>query len=238
VGHISATGTRSGNRRFAKNPESAIDSIILTNHHEKGLFCLHTSLDGQARRTRLVSSRAAIGNYKFATPSRTEHQRLVRGTRKLLPRKDVENSHEWWLRSRSERLPVSSSTKSDRQRPQPKRLERGPRPCRLRHRPCGSPRRASTSVRMRGSSLVISSQSIASHYIRNLREEVRKGIRGRLKQGLYPFKAFIGYLDQGGGKPKIADPERASLNPPVHSSCTQRQSSRCIPSLQNFMRKA
>ena len=52
---------------------------------------------------------------------------------------------------------------------------------------------------------------ISAHYIRNLREEVRKGIRGRLKQGLYPFKAFIGYLDQGGGKPKIPDPERASF---------------------------
>jgi site-specific DNA recombinase len=50
---------------------------------------------------------------------------------------------------------------------------------------------------------------ISAHYIRNLREEVRKGIRGRLKQGLYPFKAHIGYLDQGGGKPKIPDPERA-----------------------------
>jgi DNA invertase Pin-like site-specific DNA recombinase len=50
---------------------------------------------------------------------------------------------------------------------------------------------------------------ISAHYIRNLREEVRKGIRGRLKQGLYPFKAFTGYLDRGGGKPKTPDPERA-----------------------------
>jgi DNA invertase Pin-like site-specific DNA recombinase len=50
---------------------------------------------------------------------------------------------------------------------------------------------------------------ISAHYIRNLREEVLKGLRGRLKQGLYPFKASTGYLDQGGGKPKIPDPERA-----------------------------
>lgn len=50
---------------------------------------------------------------------------------------------------------------------------------------------------------------IASHYIRNLREEVKKGIRGRLKQGLYPLAAPLGYLDQGGGKPKIPDPIRA-----------------------------
>jgi site-specific DNA recombinase len=50
---------------------------------------------------------------------------------------------------------------------------------------------------------------ISAHYIRNLREEVIKGLRGRLKQGLWPFKAFIGYLDQGGGKAKIPDPQRA-----------------------------
>jgi DNA invertase Pin-like site-specific DNA recombinase len=50
---------------------------------------------------------------------------------------------------------------------------------------------------------------ISSHYIRNLREEVKKGIRGRLKQGLYPLAAPLGYLDQGGGKPKIPDPSRA-----------------------------
>lgn len=50
---------------------------------------------------------------------------------------------------------------------------------------------------------------IAAHYVRNLREEVIKGMRGRLKQGLFPFRAYTGYLDQGGGKPKIVDPERA-----------------------------
>ncbi|WP_051244966.1 recombinase family protein [Thalassobaculum salexigens] len=50
---------------------------------------------------------------------------------------------------------------------------------------------------------------IASHFIRNLRDEVKKGMRGRLKQGLYPFRAPTGYLDQGGGRPKIPDPERA-----------------------------
>lgn len=50
---------------------------------------------------------------------------------------------------------------------------------------------------------------IAADYIRNLREETIKGITGRLKQGLYPFKAPIGYLDNGGGKVKTPDPERA-----------------------------
>lgn len=52
---------------------------------------------------------------------------------------------------------------------------------------------------------------IAAHYIRNLRDEVKKGIRGRFKQGIYPFAAPIGYLDQGGGKPKAPDPKRAPL---------------------------
>src|SRR5262249_35927812 len=52
---------------------------------------------------------------------------------------------------------------------------------------------------------------ISAHYIRNLREEVKKGMRGRLKQGLYPLGAPLGYLDQGGGKPKIPDPIRAPL---------------------------
>ncbi|MEA2977868.1 MAG: site-specific recombinase [Alphaproteobacteria bacterium] len=52
---------------------------------------------------------------------------------------------------------------------------------------------------------------IASHYIRNLRDEVKKGMRGRLKQGLYPLAAPLGYLDQGGGKAKTPDPIRAPL---------------------------
>ena len=50
---------------------------------------------------------------------------------------------------------------------------------------------------------------IAADYVRNLREECMKGIEGRLKQGLFPFGAPIGYLDRGAGKPKAIDPERA-----------------------------
>lgn len=50
---------------------------------------------------------------------------------------------------------------------------------------------------------------IAADYIRNLREEVKKGIRGRLKQGLYPRYAPLGYLDNGGGVPKSPCPTRA-----------------------------
>ncbi|MCB1357961.1 MAG: recombinase family protein [Maritimibacter sp.] len=52
---------------------------------------------------------------------------------------------------------------------------------------------------------------IAADYIRNLREETIKGLNGRLKQGFYPFPAPIGYLDNGKGKPKTPDPEKAPL---------------------------
>ncbi len=47
---------------------------------------------------------------------------------------------------------------------------------------------------------------VAADYIRNHRQEVRKGIYGRLKQGLYPLPAPRGYLDRGKGKPKEIDP--------------------------------
>lgn len=52
---------------------------------------------------------------------------------------------------------------------------------------------------------------IAADYIRNLREEVRKGIHGRLEQGLYPFQAPIGYRDHGRGRTKTPDPVTAPL---------------------------
>ena len=49
---------------------------------------------------------------------------------------------------------------------------------------------------------------VAADYIRNLRDEVRKGFYGRLKQGLYPLSAPLGYTNQGGGIPKSIDPVR------------------------------
>jgi len=52
---------------------------------------------------------------------------------------------------------------------------------------------------------------VAAHYSRNLREEVKKGLYGRLKQGYYPLRAPVGYLDQGSAKAKIPDPIRAPL---------------------------
>lgn len=64
----------------------------------------------------------------------------------------------------------------------------------------------------RGGRLAADIQAVvAADYSRNLREEARKGIYGRLEQGLYPFKAPLGYLDQGGGKAKIPDPAKAPL---------------------------
>ena len=70
----------------------------------------------------------------------------------------------------------------------------------------------SLDFRSRGGRLAADVQAVvAADYVRNLREECIKGINGRLKQGLYPFKAPIGYLDNGGGKPKTLDPARAPL---------------------------
>jgi site-specific DNA recombinase len=53
---------------------------------------------------------------------------------------------------------------------------------------------------------------VAADFIRNLREETRKGIYGRFKQGLYPRPAPLGYSDQGKGRPKAID---ATLGPVV-----------------------
>lgn len=52
---------------------------------------------------------------------------------------------------------------------------------------------------------------IASDYVRNLREECIKGLYGRLKQGIYPFQAPIGYQNKGAGKPKEVNPIMAPL---------------------------
>lgn len=66
----------------------------------------------------------------------------------------------------------------------------------------------SLDFRSRGGRLTADIQAvIAADYIRNLREETVKGLNGRLKQGIYPFKAPIGYLDNGGGKLKTIDPK-------------------------------
>src|SRR2546422_3066253 len=70
----------------------------------------------------------------------------------------------------------------------------------------------SLDLHSRGGRLSADIQAVvASDYIRNLREETRKGFYGRLKQGIYPLPAPIGYLDMGKGKPKEPDAARAPL---------------------------
>ena len=70
----------------------------------------------------------------------------------------------------------------------------------------------SLDLTSRGGRLTADIQAvIAADYVRNLREECLKGIEGRLKQGLFPFNAPIGYLNNGAGKPKTPDPARAPL---------------------------
>lgn len=70
----------------------------------------------------------------------------------------------------------------------------------------------SLDFRSRGGRLAANLQAvIAEDYIHNLREETKKGLDGRLKQGLYPFRAPIGYLDNGRGQPKTPCPKMAPL---------------------------
>ena len=70
----------------------------------------------------------------------------------------------------------------------------------------------SLDFRSRGGRLTADIQAvIAADYIRNLREECIKGMHGRLKQGLFPWGAPPGYLNQGGGKPKIPCPKTSPL---------------------------
>ena len=70
----------------------------------------------------------------------------------------------------------------------------------------------SLDLNSRGGRLSADIQAVvASDYIRNLREETKKGIYGRLKQGLYPFPARVGYLNSGKGAAKRIDPLQAPL---------------------------
>jgi site-specific DNA recombinase len=67
-------------------------------------------------------------------------------------------------------------------------------------------------IETRGDRLAADVQAVvAVDYIRNLREETIKGFYGRLKQGLYPLKAPLGYLDRGRGKVKEIDPMKGPL---------------------------
>jgi len=70
----------------------------------------------------------------------------------------------------------------------------------------------SLDLHSRGGRLSADIQAVvASDYIRNLREETRKGFYGRLKQGLYPLRAPLGYADQGKAKAKTIHPVMGPL---------------------------
>lgn len=69
----------------------------------------------------------------------------------------------------------------------------------------------SLDLQSRGGRLSADIQAVvAADYIRNLREETRKGFYGRLKQGLYPLPAPVGYLNAGKGRKEI-DPIKGPL---------------------------
>lgn len=53
--------------------------------------------------------------------------------------------------------------------------------------------------------------ALAADYSRNLSLEVKKGIYGRVKHGIFPFRAPLGYLDNGGGNLKTTDPKKGPL---------------------------
>ncbi len=70
----------------------------------------------------------------------------------------------------------------------------------------------SLDLQSRGGRLSADIQAVvAADYIRNLREETKKGFYGRLKQGVYPLPAPLGYADRGAGQPKALDPATAPL---------------------------
>src|SRR5258708_38249308 len=70
----------------------------------------------------------------------------------------------------------------------------------------------SLDLNSRGGRLSADIQAVvASDFIRNLREETKKGFYGRLKQGLLPMPAPLGYRNVGSGKPKEPDPQTAPL---------------------------
>ncbi|MAG44495.1 hypothetical protein CL633_01265 [bacterium] len=53
--------------------------------------------------------------------------------------------------------------------------------------------------------------AIAADYLRNLSEEVKKGMYEKLEQGFYPYGAPTGYLNTGAGEIKEIDPLQGNL---------------------------
>ena len=70
----------------------------------------------------------------------------------------------------------------------------------------------SLDFRSRGGRLSADIQAvIAADYIRNLKEEIHKGLHGQLQRGIYPFPAPLGYRNNGGGQLKTIDPIKGPL---------------------------
>ena len=73
---------------------------------------------------------------------------------------------------------------------------------------------ANDNINLRSNSGVLTGDFmavIASNYVRNMLEDSRRGFYGRLKQGLYPLNAPLGYLNMGSGKLKQMDKNVAPL---------------------------
>lgn len=67
-------------------------------------------------------------------------------------------------------------------------------------------------MQTRGGRLAADIQAVvAADYIRNLRDEVRKGFYGRLKQGYFPLPAPRGYVDRGKAQAKEIHPIEGPL---------------------------
>ncbi len=70
----------------------------------------------------------------------------------------------------------------------------------------------SLDMKSRGGRLSADIQAVvAADFIRNLREETKKGFYGRINQGLFPMPAPLGYLNVGKGQLKIVDEAKAPL---------------------------
>lgn len=64
----------------------------------------------------------------------------------------------------------------------------------------------------RGDRLTANVQAVmAADESRVIRDRVKMGYYGRLKQGLFPGPAPLGYLNNGGGRPKTVDPQMGPL---------------------------
>ena len=53
--------------------------------------------------------------------------------------------------------------------------------------------------------------AVAKHYVENLKEEVKKGMREKAEEGIYPGRAPIGYRNNPATRTIDVDPERAPM---------------------------